>query len=338
MTEKHWKCFVVIYDIACWTTTTCIIFYWIYLFSLDEDLTVMDYKSYESTNSSEPMLSLCFKNPFNKTKLKLTSPEINETSYLEFLNGTSFNKEMWQHDYTNITFDISEYVVKYWLEWRNGTTDVTNKLHNTNLFRSTFSGFWRHRFYKCYGIQMPDDENFQSIAILLKNDVFSAKIRPNVYDFFTLLHYPNQLLRSMRTIRYSWPMRTANTTYEMDFTVSGVEIIKRRNKNTQPCNPDWKIHDEIVQRKHSETVGCRAPYQELGPKIKLCSTKEEMIKAKFALRFDEYGNDPPCKAMESVTYSYREKELLNTKWDGNDNFWISNYIRNPNFKEILQTR
>ena len=63
-----------------------------------------------------------------------------------------------------------------------------------------------------------------------------------------------------------------------------------------------------------------------------------MKKARFELRYDEYGNAPPCTSMEKITYSYEEFDLSNTKWSGTGNFWIGIHHQNRNFKNIVQIR
>ena len=338
MKKNQWRLSDVLIYVACWTTTISVTFYWIYLYSLDEDVIDLEYREYYHEDSDRyPMLSLCFKSPFNNSKLESMNTKHNATSYLEFLKGTHFSKEMFKYDYHSMIFDISEYVVNYWSRWKNETTKLFSPT-DCNIVKSTFAGFWHHRFYNCYGLQIKDDEQLQHHSVLLKNDIFPSNVRPRTSDFFTLLHYPNHLLRSLRSIRFSWPQRTTNDTYGMLFTVNEVEVIKRRNKNKQPCNENWSNHDEIVQKMHSKMVGCRTPYHNTTSKTKKCSTMEEMKTAQFTLRFDEYGNIPPCKAMEQISYSYKEIEYSNTKWKDQGKFWVNIRIGSPNFKEIVHTR
>jgi hypothetical protein len=178
----------------------------------------------------------------------------------------------------------------------------------------------------------------QWFAVRINNDIFPSKIRPEKYGFFILLHYPNQLLTSTNTLRHMWPKRETNDTYEMKFTVTGTEIITRRDKSKHPCNQDWKIHDSIVQMRHSEMIGCRTPYQNLENKLRACSSRNEMKKAVFALRYDDYGYVPPCKSMEKITYSYMHIDLSDTEFRGTGSFWIGIYHENQNFKDIVQIR
>ena len=131
MEDKIWKCVAALFHLVCWASAISVIFYWIYLFSLNEDLTVIDYKRYYHDDSNKyPMLSLCFKNPFNNARLEEKSTKINASSYLEFLEGKHFQIDMSHYDYQNVINNISEYVVSYWSRWRNSTS----QLFKINLF------------------------------------------------------------------------------------------------------------------------------------------------------------------------------------------------------------
>ena len=252
---------------------------------------MVQYKSYCNDElHGFPILSLCFKNPFNSTKLGKISTQLNDSSYSDFLEGKYFSQDILQNNFNDIMFDISDYVVDDWVEWRNASYKIySHKNQSIFTIKSTYAGFWRDEFYSCYGMQINCDEQVHGFGILLKNDIFPSKIRPQDYDFLTLLHYPNQLLRSTRNIRFHWPTRTTYATYTMDFVVTGMEIIKLRNKRKQPCNEDWRNHDKIVLMRHSKSVECRAPYLYHNNSIKPCSTANEIKRAKFSLRYDEYN-------------------------------------------------
>jgi len=340
MNNKYWKRFLIVYDVVCWASTISVIFYWIYLFTLNEDLTGLHYKTYYSDESSAyPILSLCFKNPFVETKLKRMNPNISMETYLNFLEGKNYSTEMWEHDHEDIVLDISKYVSSYWIEWRNGSSKTYSLATDyIPIFSLTFFGFWRQRFYGCYGIQAVNDVRVHKFSVLLENDIFPSKIRPKKYDFMVLLHYPNQLLRSANTIRYSWKERKSDGTYDMKFSVKGTEIVKSRYKSKQKCNHDWNKHDSIVLRKHSQNVGCRAPYQNQDNTIRRCSTRNEMKMSRFALRYDEYGTVPPCVAMEKIWYSFTEYDLSNTVWEDKGKFWVEIQHQSEKFKEIVQMR
>ena len=231
--DNTWKKLSLLFHGLCWVATTSVVAYWIYIFSLNDDLCVVDYKKYyEEKTDHYPVLSLCFENPFSSDKLRMVSPGINETTYLKFLRGEYFSQEMLDVDYENVTMDISEYIIKYFVWWRNGTIEVVPSQNNKKLFESTFSGFLLDNFFKCYGMKIPPNKEIQQFGVLMKNEIFPNGIRPHSLSFFTLLHFPNQLLRSVRSIHFMCPKILSNNTYETVFKINKMEMIRRRNKNS----------------------------------------------------------------------------------------------------------
>ena len=96
------------------------VFCWIYLYTLNEDSTFMEYKKYYHEKFDKyPMLSLCFKNPFNNSILEQLGTNVNATTYLEFLEGKYFNTDMMRQDYQKIKLNIVDYVINTWSSWRN---------------------------------------------------------------------------------------------------------------------------------------------------------------------------------------------------------------------------
>ena len=336
--EMTWKKLSLLFHGLCWVATTSVVSYWIYIFSLNDDLCTVDYrKYYEEQTDHYPVLSLCFKNPFSSTKLRMVTPEINETSYLKFLRGEYFSPEMLDIDYKNVTMDISEYAMKYFLWWRNGTIELVPLKNDESLFEPTFSGFWLHNFFKCYGMKIPPNSGIQQLGVLMKNEVFPNGIRPHSLSFFTLLHYPNQLLRSVRSINYMWPKIVSNATYETVFKINKMEMIRRRNKRARPCH-DSANYDDRILAEHTSKVGCNAPYQEPSTSIRPCSTMHEIKQALLLLRTDEYGSILPCRAMEKIIYTTMESDMSGTQWNGTGEFWISYSFYDQYFQEIIKTR
>ena len=98
--EKLVRCFHALCIIA----AGALIFYWIYIFSLNEDLCIVDYKKYyESKSDLFPVLSLCLRNPFDEAKLKIQNPSLNATLYLKFLEGKYFHSDLMNINYRRIT-------------------------------------------------------------------------------------------------------------------------------------------------------------------------------------------------------------------------------------------
>ena len=328
-----------IFNGLCWIATTTVVVYWIYEFSLNEDLCVVDYKKfYEDGSDPYPVLSMCFANPFVNSKLEGIGAGINKRLYSMYLGGEYFNTRMLDIDYKNVTIDINDFVTEYFTTWRNGTLETVPIRRPRNIFKSTFSAFWYYDFYQCYGMHAPPDPDIQHFGVLMNMSIFPNATRPQSAEFFTLLHSPNQLSRSVRTVRYMWSKMPSNRTYEMIFKINKVEIIRRRNKRHQPCH-ESSNHDNRVLVEHTTRVGCKAPYQNPTKEIRKCSTMKEIKDAKLLFRTDEYGTIPPCRAMEKLSYHYLESPLNDEKWGiRKGKFWVSFSLYDQYFQEIIKTR
>ena len=341
MTEKNWSTFKTLFKGICISVALALISYWVYVFSLNEDLCVVDYKKwYQEENDAYPMLSMCFAAPFSKEKFRSSGTGINESTYLKYLKGEYFDSNMLAIDYRSITVDVD--IGEYWVMWMNGSSStIYPEGNDIKLLLSTYAGFWSwpNLFYNCYGIQIPNAKDVQVFAIVLKSDLFQSEKLTGGYSFITILHYPNQLLRSLKSFRNSWPKRKPNSTYIMRFKLTSAEVVRRRNKGTRPCTEDWKNYDSYVQMEHTKKAGCRNPYQNPIKGIQPCSNNEEMQKARFDLSM---GNSetllPPCKEMKNIHYSYEEQDLTGTEWDRSGSIWLGIYVFGQYFTEIVQTR
>ena len=340
-----------IYHSACWITTAVLLCYWIYLFCLDDDLCLVDYKKYYSTpNHGFPRLSFCLKDPFIETNLQSGNSKINAESYSDFLMGKNFSASMLSINYSDALLDASKYVDQYWIKWRNGSliTVMISSADNSILI-PTNSFIWDWRFYQCYTLQTPEDTDISVMAIPIHNSIFPGGIRTNDARFTTLLHTKNQLLTS-GTFKYSYPQRELNDTYALRYTIKGVEFIRRRNKKTQPCYEDWTNHDDEILRRHVIKSGCSPPYFRHNYDKSFCSSKDQIASSLFSLRFDEYNVYPPCQGMEKIDYSfedhvYEEKDIswnttmaCDTCNTSDGTFWFELYIYDQKFKEIVQIK
>ena len=124
----------------------------------------------------------------------------------------------------------------------------------------------------------------------------------------------------------------------MDFTLTKVEILRRRSKPKTPCVEDWKSYGRNVKnifQSMMEKVGCRTPYQQSSEQLPLCRTKEKMQEMYSLLSADPTKRyPPPCDTLENLQYRYNDFDWneMGPEW-----FWI--YVDMPNkYNEILQTK
>ena len=66
------------------------------------------------------------------------------------------------------------------------------------------------------------------------------------------------MLYSTHTLRYTWPQtRQKNESYVMRFKIKGVEVVRRRQKSSQPCNENWEDYDNEIINNHIQKNGCK---------------------------------------------------------------------------------
>ena len=332
---------------ACWLATAFLLCYWIYLFFLDDDICLVDYKKYYYTpDHGFPKLSFCLKDPFIKSQLRSDNSEISAETYSKFLGGRHFSSGMLKINYSNVLQDASKYVDMYYMEWRNGTSEerVLSSSDDNKMLTPSNSFFWDNgtAFYNCYSLQIPEHRDLNTFSVLIKNSIFPGGIRTNDVRFLTMLHSKNQLLTS-GTLKFMYPRRERNDTYSLRYKIKGVEFVRRRNKKNQPCHEDWTNYDDEILKRHVMVSGCSPPYIGPFPDVSTCWTKDQIASSVFSLRMDDYDVQPPCQGMEKIDYFFEEhvweeKDIWWNKTSTEGAFWFGLYIYNQKFKEIVQIK
>ena len=343
MTLLKCKYFVYMFNAVFWVLSVAVVLYWAYQYSLDENLSIVDNKAfYQDPSDRFPVLSLCFSNPFPEANLPETNGHtLNTTNYVKFLRGQYHDDEMLKIDYKKIVMDVSDHVIEVYIKWKNGSYKsykAENYPHQT--FYPTYAGFgfYQERFYQCFGMNVPHEKSIQIFAVLLRNTAFLNTYTPKTYDFLTFLHYPNQILRSVGSMKYKWKERSPNASIDISFRVKDMEIIHRRNKGHAPCNEKWDDHDNKIRENHMRNAGCRPPYLFPNTPFRACSTQQEMKKSQFNLRADEYGTHPPCQSMDKIMFNYEEDDLTGFPWAKPGTTWIGVNLFIDHFKKIEHTR
>ena len=345
---------ILFYNLICLLAAITLTSYWVYLFSLNEDLCTVDYKKYyRSEKDTFPVLSVCLKNFFSNEELRKEDPTLNYSSYLNFLKGQDFDPKMLLVHYPTITRNLTDYVEEDFVRYRNGTSHALHPEYQDDssygenlaikkrkrIFVSKYSFFYYSYFYNCYDLTVPHDKNIHEFWFRFNSSIFPSSIRPIIHGFMTFLHYPNQLLIASSK-NYQWPQQRTNLdSYSMTFHVLTVEVLKRRQKRERPCNENWEKHDDYIKKQHASDLGCRLPYMGYIEGFPLCSSKDQMTK-KFFFQEDDYGVSPPCQEMKAISTKYQESTFNpeNFSWARKGTFWIGIVFTKETFKEITQTR
>ena len=334
----------IIVHILCAIFTIGMIINWSLQYTLNEDLSWVKYKNYQATDEDfYPVVSLCFKNHFETDELSKVDMGFNESYLVQLLEGTKYNGQFQNINYDRISHRVEDFVEGIWFRWENGSIKYYNKtVEHDNLFPRSFTGFWRGKFYNCYGMDVPmtvlrkeSNVYIEGFSILLNNAIFKNGVRPPYGDFVTFLHYPNQLLLSLPSVKYSWNPRENNRSYNMKYIINGMDILRRRQKDKEMCNENWLNFDESIIEMNLRKVGCRAMYQRKYSHIPLCNNMTSTQRAHFPFRSDEVKKyNPPCKQVDKILYTYEEQHYP----DREGTFWVTMLILDSRYKEIVQTR
>ena len=165
-----------IFEVICWIATLSFCIFWIYKYSLNEDLCSIEFKSfYEDKKDAFPILSLCLLNPFSDSKLRSHKIPEDHISYVKFLRGKEFNSNWLDIDYHSLILNISDFIEQDRIRFRNGSQLLFHPEHNgsryyqpdteykTNLGKLySLAFFVGPRFYNCYGLSIPHDKNIDA--------------------------------------------------------------------------------------------------------------------------------------------------------------------------------
>ena len=140
--------FTMAFRVVCWIATLLVMSYWILRYSLNQDISRIEYKKYyEKSSDVYPVLSLCLKNSFSKTKLQMTSQVLNETLYRQYLKGDYFSPKFMEVDYDDIRLNLSDFIDKYYFVWRNGSSSMHDfEKEPMKIFLPSFLAFGKLSF------------------------------------------------------------------------------------------------------------------------------------------------------------------------------------------------
>ena len=186
------KILIRIFNIICLAAAVSLIIYWMYEFSLNKDVSSIDYKRYHDSDDDQyPLLSICFKNFLSTKKLKQQNPRTNKSEYLNFIRGNYFEAQLLEIDFQNVSKNISEYIIDYYLFKEDGGREYHG---DKNMFDLSFVGKWWDYFMTCYSLNTLQNSKFRTMLILLNNTIFPKRKRNPEKGMFSIFHYPNQII------------------------------------------------------------------------------------------------------------------------------------------------
>lgn len=343
--------------ILCISAALCLSIWCIYNYSLDEDLTRIDFKRFnEQKDDIYPSISVCLCNPYISKKLKKYGNDITPSKYIKFLQGDMWQQEMLDIDYEDVTIDIKDYFLGYDITYSNNER-VSYKSQD-DIEPGTIG--WRLPYatlnvssQKCFTVDIPfqPQKILRQLNIRIKTSIFPNKTRPakltynpsngDVECFSIYFHYPMQMTAGKGIEKSSWPIREKNDSkaYTMFFKLKNIEVIHNRNKRMNPCIEYLSNHDKHTFQKFVEMAGCRPPYIKTNTTLTVCTTKEEMKKTidvsnEYRIARDNFDKIP-CRNLGRLDFGYREYDLPK---DRTPSFNITLYYGDSKYREIRQVR
>ena len=320
-----------IFNLACFTTAFGMTFWWLYRYSLDEDIVQMNLKPIDFQDGQYPMLSYCLADPFIESKLKKYDEALTAEKYKDILLGLISYKGMKNIDYDDVTLNFTKFYLGDVIRLRNGSF-VENEVPNflQELPQATYSGFSDGIFYKCIKLKSRLT-NIDYHYFKFNSSLYPNGIRPSLLESTSVaLHLPNQVSWAWDSIKYSWPKRIEKIAHAMDFKLQQIDILKRRtNKKNDPCTPDGLNFDQMILDYYLNKVGCKAPYYKTNESLKLCDSKKKMKESTFELMRNDKPMKP-CTSALTLAFAYNEFDLNCKVCD-----WFTISITYPNqYREI----
>ena len=218
----------------CISATIVLVGMWIHRYFLDKDVAVIESRNYFShPDDVFPVMSLCFNQSFEDHHFKQWGSHIRGLDYIEFLFGRYFDQAMRKVDFHSVTTNISEYVLYYEVEYRNGTF-IEHTLENIAWKPLYYTFTWNSWgvFVKCFALEITD-KNVYHVRLYMKREIFPEKVRNANGGFAVLFHYPNQILASLQTVKRTWIKRDDKTNHYMSFNLKSVDVNIQRHKRSQ---------------------------------------------------------------------------------------------------------
>ena len=296
-----------IFNFSCFSIAFGMTVFWCIKFFMDEDLCKINFKPFDTSfsNGGYPMFSFCFFDPFIASKLREYEPTLSPVLYSEILSGDRSYNGSKEINFDDVTIDLAQFFVSDAITFKNGTIAhgaYPNFLNN--LPQVTYADFYEKTewFIKCFGLKI-DHKDVMTADFGFNSSIFLNNI-PNGY-FSVVPHLPNKITiirNSGKIIRID---RMTNQEYKLYISLDQVEILKRRNKTSEPCVSDDLNYDDTIFNDHLRVIGCKAAYHNSSRNWKICETAE---KIKAARRFNPDNYRDACTSAEVLAFGYEVSE------------------------------
>ena len=320
------------YKFLCIFATVFMVGYWLFRYGKNYDATLIEFKLLNDTDDLiYPEMTLCFYHPFLRNERFNITKDKWKWKYVEYLRRLEHNETFKDIKYEQVTPDLNDYFEEVRFTWKSGEQpeNFTCFLKDNCPYytiRNNYNGFspeWR--FLKCFGINIV---RHYAKNIVTARFIFNESLQNAIRQVQMLqvsFNHPNQFTRPRSGLKQIWPKTLAKGKWNVVeiFQITSLEVLKRRNKPKEPCTDEWNSFDQLVLKKHLESVGCRTPYISQYPAFPICNTKTEAKKAYFnGWSLQKYYTNDPCQEMPTIDYT-RQTTPVRTQNIKTYNLWVS---------------
>lgn len=337
--QIHGEVLKKFFQCICIFATSILVGMWICIYNLDNDLTIIEHRNYHDyKDDAFPVVSICFKQFFDNNVFRTYGKGITAEKYKQYLFGESYDDKMAHIDFHKVTTNISDFLFRYTVGFRNGTEFPT--FGNAGWKSPYYTFSWKSwgMFLKCFDVEITDKDLY-FVRMFLKRSIFENNANTVAGEFAVLFHYPNQVIASLPTLKRQWLTWDNHTNHVISFNVKSMDVVQQRYKPYQDnCVSDWKNYHNLTLANHLKYIGCKTPDQITNATWTICPTKEKMRQARINLINNQLR---PCRELESIEYDLGE----NKDFDENDVtetwpnwFGIVFRILNPRFRITIHKR
>ena len=283
----------------------------------NDDISAIQYVWFDiKTNIAYPELSICISKPFIYQNLSL---DVSAVEYNRYLNGlTAFREEYRRVSFDNVTLNLFEHVQSLIIRKRdenkvatktitcNGVKNCKYVKSKHNYVGTTAKG--PREVYRCFGFEIDQQirGNIESLMVVFKTGLEELlnKIREhNGKNIFLVFNYPGQMIKGINTRRGPMWKDSARAGGKMLYIkTSSMEVLKRRDKNNEPCLVDWTRFDDMVIKTHESNLKCSPPYRK--SRMPLCTTRREIADSMYeTVKMRRTYGIEPCEEMINLAFT-----------------------------------
>ena len=299
----------------------------LYLFLLDENTSLVDYKYYHTKESDiYPSVSLCLNRPFIDPASNIPVSKMNATTFKDFVFGRKFQNRMESISYDNVTIDPKSYLLNISMVSSKGTYAYPVDLTNRDSWKPSFYISKRSLEVKCITFDIPflQDELVEIFEVEFNHALVTS------YTFSISLSYPNQSLISSITPFNDATYSVFSAVYQI--SISMIDVLTRRNTRNDHCINDWKNHDTLYQEQLVKIVGCSPIYWVTSLQFPICNEKEQYV------QLEKLINKKTSNADNSDGFKLPCRQIMKAFYDATldssaGNFKIAVQFNEPKYRE-----